>query len=192
MHPYDMASVIRSRGKEGSMEIKWGTLYTVVESLERHGFITAIQTVREGRRPERTVYAATDAGRTELRDWLRELIGAPRKEFRRFEAGLSLLGCLGPDESVDLLTQRLGALDSQIAELRTTLPRVAKEIPRLFLIEHEYELTLLEAEATWVRSLIGEISDGSLPGVAQWRTFSETGRVPPEWAEAERRHHGAD
>jgi hypothetical protein len=30
MHPYEIASVLRARGKENDMPIKWGSLYTVV------------------------------------------------------------------------------------------------------------------------------------------------------------------
>ena len=39
MHPYEMATVIRERGKERDMGLKWGSLYTVVGNLHRHGFI---------------------------------------------------------------------------------------------------------------------------------------------------------
>jgi DNA-binding PadR family transcriptional regulator len=77
MHPYEMASVLRRTGKERDMKIKWGSLYTVVQNLEKHGFIAATGSNREGRRPERTVYAITDAGRAEIRDWLHELVADP-------------------------------------------------------------------------------------------------------------------
>ena len=184
MHPYEMASTIRGRGKESSIRIKWGTLYTVVENLEKHGLIAAAETVREGRRPERTVYTITDSGRAELYDWLRELVGVPEKEHRRFEAGLSLVGFLGPDETVALLEQRLRTLDAQIAELRDGLTEWGKEVPRLFLVEAEYDLAMRQAEADWTRSLLREIADGTMPGIAQWRMVHETGEIPQEWAEA--------
>jgi DNA-binding PadR family transcriptional regulator len=184
MHPYEMASIIRGRGKESSINIKWGTLYTVVENLEKHGLIAAAETVREGRRPERTVYTITETGRAELYDWLRELVGVPEKEHRRFEAGLSLVGFLGPDETVALLQQRLRALDAQIADLRDGLAEWGREVPRLFLVEAEYDLAMRQAEADWTRSLLREIADGTMPGIAQWRMVHETGEIPQEWAEA--------
>ena len=86
MHPYEMAQVLRERGKHTSINIKRGSLYTVVRSLQRHGLIEATGTFRQGRRPERTVYALTDAGRAETRDWLRELIAVPEKEFARWRS----------------------------------------------------------------------------------------------------------
>lgn len=182
MHPYEMASVLRRTGKERDMKIKWGSLYTVVQNLEKHGFITTVGSDRDGRRPERTVYAVTDAGRAELRDWVRELVEVPEPELSRFEAALSVLGVLPPDEATELLAARLRALDEDIAGLRAELAG-ATYLPRIFLIETEYAVAMREAEAAWVRSLLKELADGTLPGIAQWRDYHETGRPPPQWTQ---------
>src|SRR5215472_10398859 len=103
MHPYEMATTLRERGKDQSIKLNYGSLYTVVEALQQHGLIVAQETEREGRRPERTVYRLTPPGRLELVDWVSELLSTPTKEFTRFEAGLSLAGVLAPDEVVALL-----------------------------------------------------------------------------------------
>src|SRR5215469_18180245 len=74
MYPYEMAQTLRARGKDQNFKINWGSLYTVVANLEKHGFIEATSTEREGRQPERTTYRITEAGKAELFDWLRELL----------------------------------------------------------------------------------------------------------------------
>ncbi|HVW40603.1 MAG TPA: PadR family transcriptional regulator [Amycolatopsis sp.] len=183
MHPYEMASMLRERGKDQDMKIKWGSLYTVVGNLEKHGLIEATETARQGARPERTVYRITDAGRAELVDWVRELVSTPEREQPRFEAGLSLLGALTPDDATALLRHRLSVLEEELAGQRATLARLGAGLPRLFLIEDEYDLALREAEATWVRAFLAELADGTFPGLAQWREFHETGRLPPEFEE---------
>jgi DNA-binding PadR family transcriptional regulator len=182
MHPYEMATVLRRTGKERDMKIKWGSLYTVVQNLERHGFIKAAGSDRAGRRPERTVYAITEAGHAELRDWLRELVAVPEAEYPRFEAALSVLGVLPPDEAADLLTRRVRALEADISGQRAALAR-AGHVPRVFLIEAEYAVAMREAEAAWVRTLLAELADGTLPGLAEWRGYHETGRVSAQWTE---------
>src|SRR5205814_1799930 len=83
-----LASLLRERGKDQDLKIKWGSLYTVVQNLEKHGFIAATESVRQGRRPERTVYAVTQAGLAELVDWMHELIAVPEREHTRFQAAL--------------------------------------------------------------------------------------------------------
>jgi DNA-binding PadR family transcriptional regulator len=183
MHPYEMATVLRKTGKEHDMRIKWGSLYTVVQNLEKHGFIEATGSDREGRRPERTSYAITDAGRAELRDWLRELVAVPEPDESRLEAALSVLGVLPPDEVTALLEQRLRTLDESIATHRAMLDEAGKTVPRIFLVESEYALAMRAAEAAWVRSLLTELAEGTLPGIAEWRDFHETGRVAAGWAE---------
>jgi DNA-binding PadR family transcriptional regulator len=183
MHPYEMASVLRRTGKERDMKIKWGSLYTVVQNLEKHGFIKATGSDREGRRPERTVYAITDAGRAELKDWLRELVAVPEPEFPRFEAALSVLGVISPEEATALLEERLRALDDGIAAERVMLEQASSQVARVFLIEGEYALAMREAEAAWVRLLLKEIAEGTLSGVAEWREYHENGGTPPQWTE---------
>ena len=43
MHRYEIATTIREQGKDDDMDVKWGSLYTVVKNLERHGFVEAFQ-----------------------------------------------------------------------------------------------------------------------------------------------------
>jgi DNA-binding PadR family transcriptional regulator len=183
MHPYEMATVLRQTGKEHDMKIKWGSLYTVVQNLEKHGLIEATGSDREGRRPERTSYAITGTGRAELADWMRELLAVPEPEQSRFVAALSVVGVLHPDEVTALLGQRLGSLEQSIAAERAALDEAGKQVPWLFLIEAEYELAMRRAEAEWVRGLLAQFADGTLPGMAMWREYHDTGRVPAEMAQ---------
>jgi DNA-binding PadR family transcriptional regulator len=173
MYPYEMASVLRERGKDQAIKINWGSLYTVVQNLEKNGFIEAVQVVREGRQPERTTYRITEAGRAEARDWLRELIGEPEREYGRFEAGLSDAGILPPDEVIALLRQRVDALDKD--NERTAAELATMGVPRMFLIESEYHLALRRAEADWTRGLLAELEDGTFPGLGFWRVLHESG-----------------
>lgn len=173
MHPYEMAQVLRERGKDMSINIKWGSLYTVIRSLERNGFIEVTRTFREGRRPERTVYAITEEGREEMRAWLRELIAVPAKEYPRFEGALSLAGALPPDEVISLLEERVRRLDGEIAEINAQLAAAGEHVARIFLIEGEYVVAMRHAEAEWIRSLLSEIEAGTLEGLDLWRSFHD-------------------
>ncbi|MFF5207059.1 PadR family transcriptional regulator [Streptosporangium sp. NPDC000396] len=183
MHPYEMASVLRARGKDRDMKIKWGSLYTVVRNLEKHGFLAVAESVRDGAHPERTIYRITDAGRQEYADWVRELIAVPEREQPKFEAALSVWGVIHPDEVMVLLRQRLALLEEEVAGQRETLAQHCREVPRLFLVESEYDLAIREAEVAWIRSLLGELTSGSFPDLEAWRAWHETGQVPSDVAD---------
>jgi DNA-binding PadR family transcriptional regulator len=180
MYPYEMAAALRQRGKDQAIKINWGSLYTVVQNLEKYGFTEALEVAREGRQPERTTYQITDAGRAELKDWLRELLGVPEREYTRFEAALGESAILPPDELTGLLQQRLDALEAANAEHQAGLDALTAQVPRLFLIESEYYLALRRAEAEWVRGLLKEFTDGTFPGLDAWRRYHETGQLPDE------------
>jgi len=180
MYPYEMAQTLRRRGKDRSVKINWGSFYTVVQNLEKNGFIRSIGTQREGRQPERTMYEITDEGMAELKDWLRELLGVPEAQPTPFETALADWFVLGPDEAASLLAKRLNALDKDNEARAADLRTVAELLPRLLLVEAEYQLAMRLAEATWVRGLLNEIVTGAISGLDSWRQFARTGEVPQE------------
>src|SRR5437868_15080675 len=96
-HPYEMDFLMRARGLTESIKLNRGSLYTVVDALQRDGLIVPQETQREGRRPERTVYAITEVGRAKLNGWIRDLVRKPAKEYPQFVAGLTFLGHIPPD-----------------------------------------------------------------------------------------------
>jgi DNA-binding PadR family transcriptional regulator len=172
MHPYEISSTLRERRKEDSIKINYGSLYAVVESLEKNALIEARERVREGRRPERTVYALTDAGRAALQKWLGELLAEPTRQFTDFEAALSLMPAVPPERVVHLLRQRLDRLRDEDSACQQMLSRSAG-FPRLFTIEGEFQAALRTAELAFVTELLSEIERGSFDGMALWRRFHE-------------------
>src|SRR5688572_29931731 len=90
MHPYELSRALRDNGDARSVKFNHGSLYMVMQQLAKAGYIAPQVTLRAGARPERTVYALTDAGRHELRGWMRELVEQPQHEYPRFVAALSL------------------------------------------------------------------------------------------------------
>ncbi|WRZ93932.1 PadR family transcriptional regulator [Streptomyces sp. NBC_01007] len=188
MHPYEIAQTLRRQGKDSSTKINYGSLYTVVQNLEKHGFVEVTDVERKGNRPERTVYGITEAGREEMTEWLSDLMAVPAREYPIFETALSLMGALPPDEVARLLAERLNSLEVQAASTRGGLAKLYETLPRLFLVESEYQLHMIEAQAKWVRGFLGELREGTLPGVEAWRTFHETGEIPPEFQDVEERH----
>ena len=74
-------------------------------------------------------------------------------------------------------------LDERIEAQRTTLDQLRPVMPRLFLIEVEYDLAMTEAEARWVRAFLGELTSGAVPGIEAWRRYYETGELPADLGE---------
>ena len=178
MHPYELSRMLRDNGDARSIKFTHGSLYMVVGQLAKAGLVVEHETSREGQRPERTVYALTDAGRRELRDWLRDLIEEPEHEYPHFVAALSLIAALPPGEVVTLLRRRLDRLAGQRAEIRAMVDEtLARGVPGLFLVEEDYRLALLDAESSFIERFIAQITD---PDTGWGRTWAEFhGERPP-------------
>jgi DNA-binding PadR family transcriptional regulator len=174
MHPYEISTTLRERGKEHSIKLNYGSLYSVVESLQKHGLITARETTRAGRRPERTVYAITDAGRAEFEDWLAELLSTPVREYTSLEAGLSLMGGLPPARVADLLDTRIDKLRAEQGTVEAMLAAARGQgVPDMFLIESVFRVRMLRAEEEFVTGLNRDIRSGALPGSKTWGRVHE-------------------
>jgi DNA-binding PadR family transcriptional regulator len=174
MHPYEMSQTLRSRGKEMSIRLNYGSLYSVVESLQKHGLVAAKETTREGRRPERTVYEITAAGADEFEDWLAELLSTPVRDYTSLEAGLSLMPGLPPDEVARLLQARAERLRVELRTLDVMhAEAVGTGLPALFLVENLYRRTMLAAELEFVTTLARDIRSSAFEGTKSWRRLHE-------------------
>jgi DNA-binding PadR family transcriptional regulator len=175
MHPYEMAATLKMRNRGGSIKLRYGSLYTVTEALEREGLIEVKETIREGRRPERTIYQITPAGRDRMQTWLRELLGTPVKEYPQFEAALSLMPAVPPGDAVALLESRSRRLAAMAEEIRAGIDVVAKVVAPIFLVENEYRLALVEAERDFIEGLLRRIGEDQEYTQA-WRSLHSGGQ----------------
>ena len=189
MHPYEMAATLKRRQKHESIKLRYGSLYTVIELMTSRGLIRSKETSRGGKRPERTVYALTPAGRNLLRSWMRHLLAEPAKEFPQFEAALCLLPVLPPDEAVALLRDRRSRLEEKLMRMRAELqdilgrtfaevagadeelpaPLLGLKFPAILVVENEYRLTLVKAELDFVTELVRRITEQGWGPVSLWR-----------------------
>jgi DNA-binding PadR family transcriptional regulator len=162
MHPYEMQRLIREWHKDEFLDLKRGSLYHAIERLRRDDCIDAVETSREGKRPERTVYRLSETGERQMHQWLREMLAKPLCEPTQFFAALSFLPALSPKCVLDQLQERVGLLDSEIASLDMVLQTMVPKIGRLVLVEVEYARAMRQAELVWVHTLIEDLRAGRL------------------------------
>ncbi|GLY68236.1 PadR family transcriptional regulator [Amycolatopsis taiwanensis] len=159
-HPYELGRLLTEHGKDRNVRYTRSSLYTVVNQLLKAGFIAEQETVRDTQRPERTIYTITETGRSELRDWLRELIATPRDEYPQFVSALSLLMVLPPDDAIDLLGKRLAILHHKAEAARAELDTAAANgIEWIYLVDDQYRLAALDFERQFVTGLIDSLKD---------------------------------
>jgi DNA-binding PadR family transcriptional regulator len=170
MHAYELNRTLKDRDAARTFKLSYGALYGVVRQLAEAGLIRASGTGQRGRLPRHTVYQLTDAGRAEMRAWLTELLSQPQYEYPAFAAALSLVAVLPPDEVTGLLRTRLGHIMSATAEIRSQRDAaVATGVHPVFLIEDDYRIALLEAEAAFITTFTSKIEDPGSGWSGPWR-----------------------
>ncbi|MGU7784099.1 PadR family transcriptional regulator [Burkholderia sp. PU8-34] len=167
MHPYGMLQQLKSRGHDEVVNVRQRTsLYQTIDRLLRDGLIAVHDTERDGAFPERTLYALTDAGRAAGGAWLHALLAEPAREFPTFGAGLAFLPLLDADDARHLLERRITALEAERERLEALRNAAqARQVSRLFLLQNEHALVLLDAELGWVRSVVEHLKIGALSWV---------------------------
>lgn len=166
MHPYEMRTLMRERGHDRAFAIRESSVYDTVARLAERGFVEPVEVNREGRRPERTVYAITEAGRDELAVWLWELTSEPAAEYPAFAAPLMFIYSLGRDRAVAALRQRAARLEADISASDAYRRAFMEQMPdfvRIFGIEEEYTQAMRRAELAWVRATVTGLRDGTFP-----------------------------
>ena len=164
MHPYGIQRLIKRWGKDKVVNVdQRASLYRMIDRLLEAGLITAGETDRDERYPERTTYHLTDAGRAATQQWLAEIVSTPRNEFPEFPAALSFLMLETPQAARTMLEQRRDQLIKRVAELDAELAMEIEGlvIPRIATVEIEYLRAIADAELRWVTSILDELRDGS-------------------------------
>jgi DNA-binding PadR family transcriptional regulator len=176
MHPYRMQQLIKERGKDEVVNVRQrASVYQTIGRLDRLGLITSREKVQTENRPDRTIYELTDEGRQTFREWMNEALSTRAREFPEFPVAVSLLGLLTPEEALRQLETRVAALEDEAARIDSQFGTAAAEgLPRLFLLETEYQRATLEIELEWVRAVVDDLRAGRLTWSEEWiRQFSE-------------------
>lgn len=159
MHAYRMQQLIKERHKDDVVNVtQRNSLYQTIQRLLREELVEVESTERTENRPERTTYRITDTGRATLRDWLYAMVSTLAREYPEFPAALSFLPSLTAPEALAALTTRVAHLEQRLSALTEELAYGATFLPRLFLIESEYQHQVVAAELTYVQTLVADLS----------------------------------
>ncbi|ONI77899.1 transcriptional regulator [Actinosynnema sp. ALI-1.44] len=162
LHPYGLRQRIQEWDKDRVINVSQrNAIYQTIDRLVRSGLITVLETTRQDKRPERTVYQATDEGVAIAKRWLREMLASPVPEYPEFPAALAFIQALPGQTVLDALEARLAALEANIVKLDKEVADRIADIPggvdRIYLVEIDYQQAMWRAEVTWVRQLIDDL-----------------------------------
>ncbi len=182
MHPYEIYRTLEQRSETRLARITVGAVYHAVERLVADGLAEVVGTEREGRRPERTTYRATQAGTAALLPRLVSLLADEQRSYPPFAVGLAEAPHLPRAQAIAALRARRDRLVAAQAWSASTLTKLREErlLPLRFVLDLDHEAAILAAEVAWLDDVTARLeadpepweSDVHLAGTA------DVGAVP--------------
>jgi DNA-binding PadR family transcriptional regulator len=151
--------------------IAFGSIYFALKKLSEEGFVEKAGTEQEGRRPSRTVYRITDAGRAEFMRLLRETWDNVERQTFSFDIGLSLMSALPIEEAKGSLKKRVAQLEHTLSFLDSHQEeQLADEnVPRAFASAiFSHHRSHLQTELEWTRGLLQNVENGEFDAELEW------------------------
>ena len=164
MHPYEMTQLMRERHVDRRVKLRPGSLYHTVERLQSQGIIEVVGTQRQGRRPERTVYALTDFGRDTFAAQAREMLSTLAPDYTDYPVALSAGNELTREDFLRQLRTRATKLAGQLAAERAVAETLSeRQLPRMYWIDFDYTMRRRQSELDWTDELIADLESGRIP-----------------------------
>ena len=168
-HGYGLRALMESWRMDAWANIRYGSIYQVLARMRGEGLVKEVSHGSEGRRPARSTYAITEAGREELQRLLRSAWATPTQEVQPINVALSMLGMglLAAEEIEECLVKRLASLEEGAAELKAEEQRsvaLGGAYPGLVqvLTDHfDHFHRLVETERAWAAQVLDHVRDGS-------------------------------
>jgi DNA-binding PadR family transcriptional regulator len=178
MHPYEIFRTLEQRCETRLARISVGAVYHAVERLVADGLAEPVGTEREGRRPERTTYRATQAGAAALKPRLVGLLSDDHPEFPLFPVGLAEAPHLPRAEALAALAVRRDRKAAKAAWAGQSLVRLLEErgLPLRYVLDADYEAAMAAAEVAWLDDVVRRLEADAAPWDAD-RRIVETATV---------------
>ena len=150
LHGYRIRKILRDPVHAFWFRVEDASIYSCLRTLVKRGLARVVGTEREGRRPVRTRYAITRAGREHLRDLLRDVWREPPAPTDPVQLALAARSELPPEELTGLLEVRRAALEERVRRLEG----MERSAPDPQMVRRQLALT--RAELGWLDEMEGE------------------------------------
>jgi DNA-binding PadR family transcriptional regulator len=162
-HPYDIHQTMREREVWRLVKLTTGSLYHTIERLAEDGLIEVVDTSRAGRRPERTTYRITEAGRDAFAARVRAMVAELPTEYPQYPVAVGFLHELEREDALHQLHRRTIALEAQLAADRVVERRLGEsDVHPLYWADLELRRRLRAAELDFTRDLIDRLTTGQV------------------------------
>jgi len=160
MHGHQIRREAQLSRTESWANIKPGSLYGALQRMEREGLIEIVRTEQEGNRPERTIYAITDAGRSEMIALRDAILRDARLRSDPVDLAIQFLrDDLTIEEATLDIKMRLRSIRDQISTYVHARDHADPYINDMERMIYDHVLRRLEVERLWHEDLLARLPE---------------------------------
>ncbi|TBL81834.1 PadR family transcriptional regulator [Paenibacillus thalictri] len=161
-HPYEIRQMMKDRGMHHYIKMQDGSLYYAIDRLKKDGCIEVVETIREGNRPDRTIYRITEDGKALFQKLLLEQFKQATSVFHPLSAALVFAHNGDQAKIYELLKAKIVALRERTDMAKELYEEHIPTVPRsvLHMMYGFYEHSLTELK--WLERLAEDAKNGRL------------------------------
>ncbi|MGC4189764.1 MAG: PadR family transcriptional regulator [Thermomicrobiales bacterium] len=160
MHGHQIRREAQLNRTDTWSNVKPGSLYGALQRMEKDGAIEVVRTEQEGNRPERTVYAITDKGRSELVALRDAIMRDARLRPDPVDLAIQFLDDgLTPDEACMDMKLRVRDIQDQLVAWRAARETADPYLSDLERMVYDHSLRRLDLELQWHRDVLDRLPE---------------------------------
>lgn len=161
LYGYELKHIIEDHMGDWT-SIAFGSIYFALDKLAEEGFIEKIGIEQEGKRPSRSVYEITQAGRDEFLRLLREGWQKIEQQYYDLDIYLFFLNSLPLTEVKEYLRLRQTVLQETLKHIQSHRAEQLSnpQVPRLAGAIFDHSIAHTQAELDWLTGLLEKIESG--------------------------------
>ena len=162
LYGYEIKHIIEEHMGDWT-NIAFGYIYFALGKLADEGFIEKVATEKEGKRPSRSVYQITAAGREEFLRLLRQVWCEVERHYYTLDIGLAFMEALPGEEVEGYLRDRVSQLESIVQHVTAHRAEVlaGEYVSRVVSAVFDHSLAHFEAELAWTRDVLDKVERGA-------------------------------
>lgn len=161
LYGYEIKQIIEEHMSDWT-SIAFGSIYFALDKLAEEKFVEKVEVEQQGKRPSRSVYQITEAGKEEFMRLLRESWQQFERQYFSLDICLFFLNNLPLDEVKNYLRIRRSALQTALRKVQSHRKEqlALPEVPRLAAAIFNHTLVHTQAELNWVTDLLQKLESG--------------------------------
>lgn len=161
-HPYEIKKLLKEHQLDRLIKVNDGTLYYAIEVLSKKGSIEPLEVVQADKRPEKTIYGITEAGKGQLEEEIYAGLTEDGILNRSFIAALLFVKYADRHKVIDLIESRTRAYEAKLAEVTGTLSVRLKQSPDSSLFILQNTVLHIQTEYEWLQRLSEAARNGDM------------------------------